>query len=85
MLDKNFFCFDTDIYLCFPEYSSCYIDQNIDFLELVENEILAYKSKGSVIILGDFNARTGLELDFISDDDGSGLPLNEDYVIGEKT
>ena len=34
-----------------------------------------------VIILGDFNARTGSEHDFISDDDDNFLPLNEDYVI----
>lgn len=85
MLDKNYFGFDSDIYLCFayipPQHSSYYIDQNIDFLELIENDISVYKSKGSVIILGDFNARTGSEPDFISDDDDDFLPLNADYVI----
>ena len=53
MLDKNFFGFDTDVYLCFayipPQYSSYNIDQNIDFLELIENDISAYKCKGSDI------------------------------------
>ena len=55
MFDKNFFGFDTDVYLCFayipPQFSSYNIDQNIDFLELIENDISAYKCKGSVIIL----------------------------------
>ena len=40
MLDKNYFGFDRDLYLCFAyiplQHSSYYIDQNTDFLELVE-------------------------------------------------
>ena len=73
------------MYLCFayipPQRSSYYIDQNIDFLELVETDISVDKNKDSVLILGDFNARTASQPDFISDDDDNYVPLNEDYVI----
>ena len=85
MLDKNYFGFDRDLYLCFayipPQHSSYCIDQNTDFLELVETDISVYKNKGSVLILGDFNERTASQPDFISDDDDNYVPLHEDYVI----
>ena len=64
-----------------PQQSSYYIDQNIDSLEMIETDILVYKSMGSVIILGDFNAKTGSQPDYILNDEDDFLPLNEDYVI----
>ena len=85
LMDKNFFGFDKDLYVCFvyipPQYSSYYIDQNIDFLEMVETDIAKYKKLGSVMLMGDFNARTGTEDDFIMNDDDNYLPLHEDYII----
>ena len=85
LLDKKYFGFDKDLYVCFayipPQYSSYYLDQNIDYLELLEADISKYRSMGSVLILGDFNARTASEYDFILNDDDKYLPLNEDYTI----
>lgn len=85
LLDKKYFGFDKDLYLCFayipPQYSSYFINQNIDFLELLEADISKYRNMGSVLILGDFNARTASENDFILNDDDNYLPLHEDYII----
>ena len=84
-LDKKFFGLDKNLYVCFayipPQYSSFYVDQNVDFLDLLDNDIASYRNKGSVLILGDFNARTGSEPDFVVNDDDSYLPLNDDYII----
>ena len=85
LMDRDFFGFDKDLYVCFayipPQYSSYSIDQGIDFLEMVESDISKYKNMGSVMIMGYFNARTASEDDFIINDDDNYLPLQEDYVI----
>ena len=82
-LDKTYFGLDKDMYICFipPQYSSFYVDQNVDSLELLDNDISFYRSKGAVLILGDFNARTATEPDYIINDDDHHLPLNDDYII----
>ena len=53
----------------------------LTFLDLLDNDIAFYRNEGSVLILGDFNARTGSEPDFIINDDDNYLPLNDDYII----
>ena len=35
---------------------------------------------GYVSLFGDFNARTGIQSDFIKADDDKHLPLNDDYI-----
>ena len=57
------------------------MDQDIEFLELLYNDISLYKTKVSVLILWDFNARTASHHDYIVNDDDSYLPLHDDYVI----
>lgn len=89
LLDKNFFGWDKNLYVCFayipPQYSTYHVEQNIDFLELIERDISSYKNKGYVLLLGDFNARTASGPDFIAHDDDNYLPLNEDYKIDNIT
>ncbi|CAG2185067.1 unnamed protein product [Mytilus edulis] len=67
-LDKNFFGLSDDIYICavyIPPVSSTHYDD--DFLQL-EKEINIFSKKGKVVLLGDFNSRTGDKLDYIKDD-----------------
>ena len=48
LMERDFFGFDKDLYVCFayitPLYSSFYIDQDIAFVEMVESDISKYKS-----------------------------------------
>ena len=42
---------------------------NLDILHLLENEIAKYSELGSLLIIGDTKARTGIERDLIDNDD----------------
>ena len=67
-LDKNFFDFSEDIYLCavyVPPISSTHFEN--DFVSL-ENEMCSFAKLGKIILMGDFNARTGQSPDFIDED-----------------
>ena len=67
-LDKNCFGFNDDIYICciyIPPITSKHYDNDIFYLE---NEINNFSNKGSILLIGDFNARTGCNLDFIEND-----------------
>jgi exonuclease III len=69
-LDKSFFKSEQNIYLCVcyipPESSRFYThNKNFDFFELIEDDIIHYNEIGTVILTGDFNARTGNSNDFI--------------------
>ncbi|CAC5418494.1 unnamed protein product [Mytilus coruscus] len=62
-LDKLFFNSFDDTCICFayiPHEKSnfCQICEH-DFHDIIENFVLEYKSKGSVIVCGDLNSRTG--------------------------
>ena len=48
---------------------------------MVETDVAKYKNLGAVMLMGDFNARTASEDDFIMNDDDNYLPLHEDYII----
>ncbi|CAG2198042.1 unnamed protein product [Mytilus edulis] len=64
-LNKNFFGFVHDIYLCalyIPPFSSSHYDNDLDFLE---NEISTFSMNGQIVLIGDLNARTGQRADFI--------------------
>ncbi|CAC5392934.1 unnamed protein product [Mytilus coruscus] len=53
-----------------------------DILQLLEKDILHFKSKGDVLLCGDFNARCGNLLDFVSSDSADHLPINnDDYPV----
>ena len=81
-----FFGLSQDVYLCavyIPPISSPHYDNN--FISL-EGEVSTFSSKGKIVLIGDFNSRTGQNPDFIEKDssqindfDGIDL-LPPDYV-----
>ena len=84
-LDKNFFNFRKDLFLCLtyiPPSQSIYANNmQQDLIDLLENDILLYKTKGDIMICGDLNARTGSQQDFIASDGTDHLPLYQNYNI----
>ena len=84
-LDANYFGWEDNIYLantyCPPE-SSVYYDNHLEQLEL---DIVDFMSSGKVVIMGDLNARTGGEADFIVDDEiDNFVPLPHNYSVDGK-
>jgi hypothetical protein len=81
MLEKKYFSFINDIYLCLayiiPSTSSYVHQSDDDVLENIEKDIsLKYRGRGDIILCGNLNARSGLEPDFIqSDTYDSHLPI----------
>jgi endonuclease/exonuclease/phosphatase family metal-dependent hydrolase len=81
-----FFGLSQDVYLCavyIPHIASPHYDN--DFISL-EGEVSIFSSKGKIVLIGDFNSRTGQNPDFIEKDssqindfDGVDL-LPPDYV-----
>ena len=71
-IDKFLFNAEKDLLICgiyIPPEKSPYFDEEI-FNEL-ENDIIYFSSKGNILLLGDFNARTGKLDDFISKEGNS--------------
>ena len=54
---------------------------NEDTLDAIISDVNLCKSKGNIVLLGDLNARTGRELDFIYKDDDKHLPLDTSYIV----
>lgn len=52
-----------------------------DLFDILEKEITKYQKHGKILLGGDFNARVGLEYDFIRQDSDSHLPLYDTYII----
>lgn len=68
-LKRELLCLDEDLYLCatyIPPYESPYY--NDDIFSTLQSEIIYFQSLGSVLLMGDLNARTGKEVDYISSD-----------------
>lgn len=67
-LDRYFFGFDKDVYICiaYIKPNSCNIP-NSAFLQL-EKDISRFDKYGHVVLVGDFNARTGELNDFVMND-----------------
>ena len=80
-LCKNFFGTEKDTLICVtyipPENSTYYKVRGIDTMELLENDIVKMRLDGTLCILGDINARTNIDLDFVENDEA----LNEDLDI----
>ena len=59
-LDKNLFNFRKDLFLCLayiPPSQSIYANNmQQDLIDLLENDLLLYKTKGDIMICGDLNA-----------------------------
>lgn len=67
-LEKTYFGLSDDIYICaiyIPPIGSNHYDNDFLFLE---EEISHFSSKGKLLLIGDFNSRTGEKLDFIESD-----------------
>lgn len=65
-LDKSFFGFEKDLFLCavnIPPYNFTHLDD--DFQNL-ENEIVKFSVKGEIALIDDFNARVSDHTDFIN-------------------
>lgn len=71
-LDKDYLNLSENIFLCYayipPENSSYYVQRKQHTLDFIEAEILEYSQLGSVMILGDLNARTGTKSDYVTQD-----------------
>ena len=67
-LEKSFFGFEQDIYICAayipPETSPFTKSLIYNPFDLLENEIAKYVDQGIVCIVGDCNAHTGQQLDY---------------------
>ena len=73
-LDRNFFDFDKDLYICsvyIPPINSNYYENDFESLE---NEISTFANRGKILLVGDFNSRTGTYPDYIITDS---LELND--------
>ena len=72
-LSKLYFGFTDDVYLCYayiaPVNSSYTLRNNLDILQMLETNIVKYSKLGKIIIMGDTNARTGIGLGQIDNDD----------------
>lgn len=84
-LCKHFFGLKKDIYLCLiyipPESSPYYKTRGLDSLALIEEEIVKVNNEGSVILMGDLNARTSNVLDYIKDDNDFGIEDMSWYTV----
>lgn len=85
-LNKDFFQTYKDIFLCFlynPPSGSTYTQSlDEDIFDLIETDIAKFSEVGSIILAGDFNARTGnVEQDFILNDNiHNDISLFENYT-----
>ena len=87
-LSKHFFNISKDTYMCVayipPENSPVYKARGQNTLEFIEKDIMYYYNLGSVILVGDLNARTGTELDFIENDVEKHQTDNNEFYILDK-
>jgi exonuclease III len=62
-LDKQFFRMDEDVFLAgiylWGEKSPAYNFVNIDFFQVLQNDIALFQKQGRVLLCGDLNARVG--------------------------
>ena len=82
---KDFFGIENDIYICFiynpPENSTYTQSLQEDLFDLIEKDIVKYSDTGNILLMGDLNARTGNDLDFIQNDyRDNEIPLYDDYT-----
>ena len=83
-LSANFFGLDKDIYLCLSYISpetSCHSASRDSLWNTLEKEIAKFSPDGHIILTGDFNARTGVMLDYIAEDSDQHIPLPPEYEL----
>jgi len=83
-VSKDTFRLPNDLYLCLtyiPPCDSQYLaNLGVDILEQIQNSIIKYSKLGEIILMGDLNARTGHEVDFVQGDCDTALPLGLEYI-----
>ena len=80
-LCKSFFGIKRDLYVCslyVSPSSSSYSQRSEDIFSLIEQDIAKFSLLGNCMLLGDFNARTSLEPNYIVNDS---LNVHSDYVL----
>jgi hypothetical protein len=80
-LDKSFFDFEHDLYVCavyIPPVTSVHYDN--DFA-LLENEVSIFANQGKVLLIGDFNSRTGQSPDYILNDSTDLNNFSDNYIL----
>ena len=82
-LNKDFFSLDKDIVAsfsyCSPANSSYTQRTQLDTYDDLEQKLGILGHEFDLICLGDYNARTGTKLDYITDEDNSDMPELYDY------
>ena len=63
-----------------PENSTFSKKLDYNILELIESDVIKYSEKRKIFLVGDFNARTATENDFIQLDSDKHIPLYNNYV-----
>ena len=66
------------------QYSTFWNNHTFDPFEMLEQDILQFQNKGEVLLLGDFNARTGDKPDFVPDvelDDSDNCMTNSENIL----
>ena len=83
-LDKNFFMFENDIYLCgnyiWCEDSPAYNVYNVDLFQLLHADIYDFEDLGSIFIFRDFNSRVGIRPDYVVCDMHNLFTDDDEYV-----
>jgi hypothetical protein len=80
-LDKSFFDFEHDLYVCavyIPPVTSVHYDN--DFA-LLESEVSIFANQGKVLLIGDFNSRTGQSPDYILNDSTDLNNFSDNYIL----
>ena len=76
-LDKAFFNFNDDIYICtvyIPPSNSSHHNQSLEYpFDELQYGIMKYSAKRKIVLNGDFNARKGSLIDFIQYEDSTFL------------
>ena len=80
-LNKEFFNLSKDVVIifayCSPQNSSYLVRTQIDPFEDLEDKIRVIEDDTDILVMGDLNARTGVELDFIEHDNDQNIPTPE--------
>ena len=78
-LDQNFFGLSRDIVICFsycvPENSSFQKREQLDVYGDIELKLSSVGQNTDKMLLGDFDARTGVKLDYLQSEDNTDIPV----------
>ena len=84
-LDNNFFHIDNDIFVCVtylpPDNSTYSNHRDINCMDLLEEQIQLHSRSGNICIIGDLNARTAENLDYVHNDSDKFIPESIPYEM----